>query len=206
MFGVMHTQSGRIIDLENIQHEDVDLEDIIWHHSRHPRWNSATRTAVSVADHVLFCDDLFCMEFYNTLEGELDDDGALELTRGRLDRILHDGAETYTTDLPTGAKPDSIRKLQAKIDIVIRGALGIDWCASSECLRKHDRQALLAEARAYMHPNAYLWARREFPDFEVPAMSPPLWGMEAGAVEMRTRLNECLEVVGGEAGEKSQEV
>lgn len=199
-FGCMTTYGGRTVELNDLSPADVDIEDIIWHHVHHPRWNSATRVPVSVADHVLFCDDLRCEEI-SSLGIDIDDDTAIALAKDRLDLLLHDAAEAYTSDLPTGAKPDVIRQLQDRIDLVVRDAMGLTWTPDPVWIRRYDTLSMLVEARAYMHPNAYLMLRTKHHDVVMPAMGVQLWGPEAGAVEMRTRLNYCLELVHAEQEE-----
>ena len=194
--------SGRVLDVEQLAVHYIDLEDIIWHHSHHPRWNSALQTPVSVGEHVLFCDDLFCWEIEQA-GGDMDDDRALRISKARLDLLIHDAAEAYTADIPTGIKSLEIRELQRRIGLVIRAALGLDWEADTDWVRGYDSRSLVAEARSYAHPHAYFWIRKnQLPDVEVPAFPPTLYGAEACAIELRTRLNECLEVVRGGKGKE----
>lgn len=184
MFGNVTMRSGRLVDLSDIDYEkDICMEDIIWHHSRCPRWNCHTAITITVAEHVLYCDDIYMSDIENMDDVDMD-----KASQFRLDLLLHDAAETFTNDIPTGVKTDEIRELQDMLDDAIRLKFGMHWLPDKLAIKKIDDKALIGEARSFMDIDTFKCIMEQVNDNEPPDMIPGIFGPDIAAVELRTRL------------------
>jgi hypothetical protein len=139
---VMHTISGRLIDFENPNSDNIIIEDIAWHLARINRFNGATSYPYSVASH--------CVMVSRRMHAGLEKVG-----------LLHDAAEAYINDLSSGLKglcPD-YRDIERRFWKVIAAKFGLPEEIHAE-VKEIDQKMACWEAQI-LQPWPPAWAQRE---------------------------------------------
>lgn len=153
----LETVSGKVIDPENINEDDIDIHDIAWSLSRISRFSGHTTTEIpyNVAQHCVFVATLM-------MEAELEDYMVLY-------GLLHDAAEAYIGDIPSPVK--KILSLKAVIDpienallsAVYKKYVGYNEITESEMekVKYYDKKAQFIEAHAFMSSRGLNWVGRD---------------------------------------------
>ncbi len=144
---VLNTFSGRTLDLDEPQADQISIRDIAAGLSKICRFGAQASTFFSVAQHAIIVHDL-------------------AVASGRKDLALpalhHDSHEAYLGDLPTpvkrklglGERGSSYKNLADSIDIAIGRCFGYGWLSDRDdiaAVKRADRQALIAEAGVLLH-------------------------------------------------------
>jgi len=141
---IMHMNSGKIFDYDNVSSNDIDIVDIAHNLNHLCRWTGSLNTHFSVLLHSLLCCKLY--EKYCHFYGELYDDRRARLI------LLHDAHEAYTGDIGTGLKNKlpQLVELQKTIDVAIYELLGMTppTVIEKSLIKWIDIQALLLESEA----------------------------------------------------------
>jgi len=137
------TYTGREVDLENLSTDMICLQDLAHHLSLICRFAGAVKTFYSVAEHCMYCDDLYI----EMCKGK----DKLNIVRQRLLLMLHDAHEFITGDIPSYPKmyAPEISLLQKRIDEVIFAKFKLDNVSLKErtIVKIIDWLALKGEAK-----------------------------------------------------------
>ncbi len=119
--GVIRTNSGRYINLKDIDYDQIVIEDIAHALSNICRWGGHVDKFYSVAEHSVHV--VMLMENHNELNPD-DQYTKRELLAG----LLHDAVEAYLCDMPSPIKrmlPD-YQKLEKGVQSIIQTRFGIE--------------------------------------------------------------------------------
>jgi uncharacterized protein len=144
---ILDTASGRKLDLDDPQADQICLEDTAAALSKVCRFGAQRKHFYSVAQHAVHVSRM------------VEDGGRPDLA---LAALHHDSHEAYVCDLPSPVKnklrdSDNLAydQLGATLDVVIAEALGVTFPASSSedyaVIKRADNRALLIEARRLLH-------------------------------------------------------
>lgn len=107
------TFTGKMIDLNSISIEDIDVRDIAWSLSGIRRFGAHTRLRETVADHSIYMTKKFMDrgEYKNALHA-----------------LMHDATEAYITDIPSPLKNliPQIKEFENTIYALIAKKFGLD--------------------------------------------------------------------------------
>ena len=165
----LETVSGRKIDVENPDTNDIVIEDIAWALSRMPRFSghSIPYTPYSVAQH--------CIQVAQDL--------APHGAKIQLHGLLHDAAEAYINDLPSPVKHipaihQVIKQLEDRLMLAIYQALGITPPTLEEeaIVKVSDKTQQAVEAYNFMYSRGKDWnlpeiSFKKLQEFEEPLTS-----------------------------------
>lgn len=155
--------SGRLVDIENPNPNDISIDDIAWALSRIVRFSGNTITEIpySVGQHCGFV----CSMIYDNVQKEQDKQLIRELS---LFGLLHDAAEAFIGDIPSPCK--RIPELHAVITPIEDNILNIvykkyvgrlptenDW----KIVKFFDKKAQFIEAYNFMSSRGLNWPDRE---------------------------------------------
>ncbi len=139
---VMHTISGRLIDFENPNSDNIIIEDIAWHLARINRFNGATSYPYSVAAHSVMVSKRVPEAFAKA-------------------GLLHDAAEAYLNDLNPGLKDlcSPYRDIERRFWKVIAAKFGLPEEIPAE-VKEIDQKMACWESQI-LQPWPPAWAQRE---------------------------------------------
>lgn len=129
----IQTQSGKVLDLEDPQPEDICISDIAAGLSKICRFGGQINTFYSVAQHSLFCHDQARRPY------------------DKFAMLMHDASEAYLGDVPSPLKallPD-YREIEARLQKVICDKYGI--IAMPHNAKSIDEYALVREVISFCH-------------------------------------------------------
>lgn len=184
---VLETVTGKLIDIENPDPNDIDIEDIAWGLSRIARFCGATITPIpyNVAQHSLMVAE--------KVERDLDAIGwDIATANGAgvhtvLKALLHDASEVYTGDVPSPVKKiESLRPVFKALEHSIMSAIytkmNLDAPNHFEeaLIKTADKWSQKIEAHAFMPSRGKHWA--DMPDVtleELQSFEDPLPALES---------------------------
>lgn len=181
----LETVTGKFIDVNDPQPDQIDINDIAWGLSRIPRFAGHTITEVpyNVAQHSLLVADItneIFLEIYDSPPAEVqkaianiqceasgcvfadcyEDRGKLLVLKA----LLHDSAEVYIGDIPSPVKKHpqiypAIKEVEAKLMEGIFKKFHLNKISDDENVVIHfaDMVARAIEAHAFMHSRGAGW-------------------------------------------------
>jgi hypothetical protein len=140
------TVSGQYVDLYDPDPETISITDIAHHLSQINRFNGATRSTYSVAQHSILVMQAVPVRF-------------------RLQALLHDASEAYMGDMTRPVKHGPIdmqnyRDIESHLQAVIYARFGCGMAQTDECrdtIHHADRVVLATERRDLCAPNNDPW-------------------------------------------------
>lgn len=157
------TASGKLLNLNDIQEDDIEIQDIAHALARQCRFGGHVNNVeiYSVAEHLVLCSDLMKkLVQYEDFDFELGIDTAdnLDFYRAVMSALLHDAAECYLTDVITPVKKYLEEYMvmeeyvQQQVEKIIEQKTGFDLFISSMPEKNNgvwivDKLALCIEAR-----------------------------------------------------------
>jgi hypothetical protein len=137
------TYTGRVVDPLRLRPEDVSIQDVAHSLSNQCRFTGHVREFYSVAQHSTLCAEYVL----NELDGG---------TRLALSALLHDGSETYLSDLArpiknTGPLGSIYREVEGRVQKVVAEHFGLAY-PFPDIILSVDETLLRAEQRALMTP------------------------------------------------------
>lgn len=199
---ILETVTGKLIDPENPQVDQIDIEDIAWGLSRISRFCGHTITpipynvaqhSILVADRVLSQIDDFGQEFCEA--------NGLN-TATVLKALLHDASEVYTGDVPSPIKKipalyTVFKKLEFDLmeTIYAKFNLPADGGFERSVIKEADKWAQKVEAHAFMPSRGVHW--EDMPSVtleELQNFEHPLPAIESYRL-FKNRFNELMNEV-----------
>lgn len=110
---IYRTFTNKILDIQNITPEDIDIRDIAWSLSRQIRYAGHILVDYTIADHSIY------MAKHFIAKGEF---------KNALHALLHDATEAYISDIPSPVKQavPAIREFENTIYDVIAVKFGLE--------------------------------------------------------------------------------
>ncbi|MBF0270295.1 MAG: phosphohydrolase [Alphaproteobacteria bacterium] len=164
----IQTASGKVVDLINPDPRTVDPRDIAHHLALINRFNGATHTPYSVAQHSLLVADIVTAR---TAEFRCDEDRRKLV----LAALLHDAHEAFIGDLSRPMKEamqrvcknqNPLEVLQTAADVAVFCRFGLSWPLKlhhAELIHEADMIALATEARDLMADPPTPWPKMPDP-------------------------------------------
>ena len=176
----LETVTGKFVDVNEPQPDQIDINDIAWGLSRIPRFAGHTITEVpyNVAQHSLLVadivDDLFFNQYGKSTPEVQKAVEAIQRSADFVDEqthdllylkaLLHDAAEVYTGDIPSPVKKHpaiypAIKALEARLMECIFLKFRLPPMDEDEQVVIHfaDLVARAVEAHAFMHSRGSAW-------------------------------------------------
>ncbi len=169
------THSGKLVDIQNISENDIDIGDIAHGLAKICRYNGSLdfNKHASVAQHCVLLSN-YCLEHYN-----------IDIARAAL---LHDAAEAYIGDMPSAAKklcPD-FQALDNKITDIIYNKYDVNLLKEEkEILSSVDKRIVLDETAILFPDHFYI--------FYAEMRGIQSLGLDIGFWSMRTAQHEYLQ-------------
>lgn len=174
----IETYTGKHVNPLELKPEDIDIKDIAHALPLLCRFVGHCKRFYSVAQHSIHVADLIAGELKKVAPMESSDKDfvhyLIESNRTCLAALLHDGAETYMSDVSRPVK-HSIKgfiEIENRINGVIMqkfGCIGADWAL----IKKYDNVMLATEAVRLMPSCGEGWYLPESPiSADIPELSP----------------------------------
>jgi hypothetical protein len=139
----MQMRSGRLVDVEDLRQDDIDLGDIAYHLASKSRYNGATR--YTVAQHCVLA-SLLVVPGYPAFFDVIN----------QIHAFAHDWHEAYTGDLPSPFKRDERYRhhdrLERKVQRTILDRFSIGYPRYPSEITTVDLRLLATEKRDLLRP------------------------------------------------------
>lgn len=161
---VLETVTGKLIDPENPQVDQIDIEDIAWGLSRISRFCGHTITPIpyNVAQHSILVADRV-QEQMNAYGYDFCKNNGLS-SRTVLKALLHDASEVYTGDVPSPIKKipslhPVFKELEHKLMTAVYQKFDLSECSDFETtiIKEADKWSQKVEAHAFMPSRGIHW-------------------------------------------------
>ena len=178
---ILETVTGKLIDPENPQVDQIDIEDIAWGLSRISRFCGHTITPIpyNVAQHSILVADRVQEQMFVYGTEFCEHNGLSHKTV--LKALLHDASEVYTGDVPSPIKkiPSLLpvfKELEHKLMSAVYEKFGLTECSNFETtiIKEADKWSQKVEAHAFMPSRGIHWigmpnvTLEELQNFEAP--------------------------------------
>ena len=200
---VLETVTGKLIDVENPDPNDIDIEDIAWGLSRIARFCGATITPIpyNVAQHSLMVAEKVerdLREVWGWETAEANGAGVHTVLKA----LLHDASEVYTGDVPSPVKKiESLRPVFKALENNIMGAIYTKMNLEQpnhfeeSLIKTADKWSQKIEAHAFMPSRGKHWA--DMPEVtleELQSFEDPLPALESYRL-FKLRFQELCELL-----------